>query len=345
MVTAVGQDGPNTCAALRAGMSGMRAANLWDPTAGQYLSAGRPVLHQWSEGPATVATLTTLAVRACLESHTRATGRTVGKVLVIVLLSPVQRAHRWPDLNNVVLSALAAQFTLANGSGAFSIGSTGIIPALEVAAKALEQDAEMPCVIVGAESFLRQAIVKHYIDAGRLLCGANSNGFIPGEAACAVLVARSGYWHVPELALEGVGLAMDPSGAGGNAQHPSTGNGLTDAIRQALTEAAIPFYAVNFSISDLNGERFKFKEATIAQARLDRPPPAGVPPRPAGHLDVWHPIEFLGEIGSAIFPCILGWAYEAGLKGYAAGEAALLHASEEDGARAAMVARFRTRKD
>jgi len=337
MVTAAGRDGPSTFAALRAKISGVRTANLWDPTAGKNLGAGRPVLHQWSEGPETMGSLVTLAAQECLaafEADVR-----VDDVPIVVLLSPRQRPHRWPDLEDVVLRHLTASFGTRVPRMVLAHGSTGIIRAIEFAADLMRRHGNH-CLIIGAESFLRQPIVRHYIDQGRLLCGANSNGFIPGEAACAVLIGRAGSTRRPELVITGLGSGQEQAGTGGNDERTSKAEGLTLAVRSALELAQVPFWSLNYTICDINGERYKFKEAVITRGRLDRAPPPGVPPRPAGYMDVWHPIEGTGEIGAAIFPCMLGWAFEASTKGYAPGESALLHASEENGERAALVTRF-----
>jgi 3-oxoacyl-[acyl-carrier-protein] synthase-1 len=338
MVTAAGRDGPSTFAALRANISGVRTANLWDPTAGKKMGAGRPVLHQWSEGPETIGSLVTLAAQECLARYEAEVE--ADEIPMVVLLSPSQRPHRWPSLDDVVLRHLTAKFGTRASRMLLAHGSTGIIRAIEIAAELMQGRGSKRCLIIGAESFLRQSIVRHYIDNGRLLCGANSNGFIPGEAACAVLIARSGSTQRPELVISGLGSGVEPSGTGGDAARTSKADGLTLAVRSALELAQLPFWSLNYTISDINGERYKFKEAVIARGRLDRAPPPGVPPRPAGYMEVWHPIEGTGEIGAAIFPCMLGWAFEASSKGYAPGESALLHASEENGERAALITRF-----
>jgi 3-oxoacyl-[acyl-carrier-protein] synthase-1 len=197
------------------------------------------------------------------------------------------------------------------------------------------------CVVAGVESFLRQPIVDHYISEGRLLCSTNSNGFSPGEAAGAVLLALSEHVRGPQLVVRGTGVAMDPSGAGGTPQHAVTGTGLTDAVRQALAEAGMAFWQIDLRLSDANGEHFKFKEVAFTDARLSRPRPASVPPRRLGYLDHWHPIEFLGEVGAAIFPILLGQAYDAGRQRHLDGPHVLLHAGEDDGERAAVVTEFR----
>jgi len=149
-------------------------------------------------------------------------------------------------------------------------------------------------------------------------------------------------WHQrSELTIVGVGQSRDPSGAGGTEKHPPKADGLTQAIRQALTTAHLQHHAVDLRISDANGEKWKFKEATFAEGRMDRPRPAGMPPRRLGYLDHWHPSEFIGDVGAAIGPVMLGWALHAGCKRYLPGPRLLFHASEDNGDRSAVVAEFR----
>ncbi|MBU3059272.1 hypothetical protein [Pseudomonas indica] len=346
MLTALGADGPSTCAALRAGLSGVKEGKLWDFTIGEYLPVARPRLHQWWEGPTMLPALADPVIRQCQRlaqglGLPHATGH-APELPVLLILPPKDRPYRLDNLEQLMLDELAKRFDqpLPQGSGAMAGGRTGILPALRIAQQMIADQLAPACIIVGVESFLRQALVEHYIGEGRLLCGTNSNGFIPGEAACAVLVGRCGATARPELVIAGCGSGQEASGDGGNANHPVRGEGLTQAIRQALGEAGIVFHDLNFSISDLNGEHFKFKEATFAAGRLDRLLPDGRSRRPRGFMETWHPVEGIGEIGAATFPCLLGWAFEAGLRGYAPSQHALLHAGEDNGERVALITRF-----
>ena len=54
-------------------------------------------------------------------------------------------------------------------------------------------------------------------------------------------------------------------------------------------------------------------------------------------LELWHPIEYLGEIGAAILPCLLAWTAHALRHGYAPGPRALCHIGSDDGQRMALV--------
>lgn len=349
MLTAVGADGPATCAAMRAGINGARRAKLWDFTVGEDLNAARPRLHQWWEGPTMTAPLAIPVITQCAQRAAElgmapaATGALALPVLVI--LPPADRPFRAPDLEPMVMSDLARHWggALPAGSGTIAGGRTGILTALQVADDLIGRHGAPGCIIVGVESFLRQVVVAHYMRRRRLKCGTNSNGFLPGEAACAVLVGRSGAFDADELLIQGIGVGREASGDGGNENDPVLGDGLTQAMQQALEMAQVPFFDLNFTVSDHNGERFKFKEAAIAAGRLDRLPPEGVSRRPKGHVETWHPAQSIGEVGAAIFPCLLGWAFEAGAKAYAPSHHTLLHAGEDNGERVALVTAFERR--
>jgi 3-oxoacyl-[acyl-carrier-protein] synthase I len=343
MVTAVGDTAAASCAAFRASVSGVEVANLWDPTAGARLSAARPRMHQWSEGALMIPEIIAPAIAQCVDSAVERFGIQREEIPILILLSPPWRPRRWDGLDERVLSDLPIKlgYRLPAGSCILQGGRTGMVDALRVVQDIHNSGGADLCIIVGAESFLRQTIVDYYLGEGRLLCATNSNGFIPGEGACAVLLGRTTSYPGPALEISGVGENIEPSRAGGDGITPVTGEGLTGAVKTALDTAGAQQYDIAFSISDLNGERFKFKEAVIAYARVDRLPPEGKTRRPIGYMQRWHPIESAGEIGAAIFPCMLGWAFEAGRKGYAPSQLCLLHASEDDGTRAAMVTSFR----
>ncbi|WP_163865960.1 3-oxoacyl-ACP synthase [Myxococcus eversor] len=346
MVTAVGFNGPATCAAMRAGISGIHQANLWDFTIGEWLSAGRPPMPQWWEGPDMLPELLAPAIAECQEKACALKFRSgpvrPGDIPILTLVAPPDRPHRASDLETRVARGLAHKLggALPPGSEVIPEGRTGLLTALDVARKYLDSRRVQLVIIAGVESFLRQVLVEHYIQQGRLLCGTNSNGFIPGEAACAVVVSRASDAQGPRLVIAGVGEGHEPGQAGGTPQSPVTGDGLTKAMRTALSAAGTEYHQINTSLSDLNGERFKFKERTIATGRLDRLPPSGKSTRPLGYVDEWHPIEYLGEIGSAVFPCLLGWAFEAGRTGHALGAKMMLFSGEDQGTRAAVVTMF-----
>jgi hypothetical protein len=328
MVTAAGFSAPATCAAIRAGVSGVRVDNLWDPKAGAFMSVGRPRTPQWWEGPDMLAELAAAAIVECIDGGSTPPEQ----VPVFTMLPPSTRPLRDPELERIVADELQRRLphSMQAESKVFSEGRTSIGSALVQAHELLSSGKARCCVVVGVETFLRQKIADQYIQKRRLLVEGNSNGFIPGEAACAVMLATAGATRHGELRIIGLGTGHETGGI--ETDQPLTGDGLTEALREALDRAGIGMADTDYWLTDQNGEHYKFKEATVAQIRLERRE------RPAARrYESWHPIEYLGEIGTAIGPCLLGLALAAHRGGYAPGLRSVLHVGEDDGGRAAMV--------
>lgn len=344
MWTAIGHDGPTTVAGMRAGVSGAVRANLWDHTVGENLNAFRVTAHQWWEGPTFLPQLAAPPIDECLGQVAglpKALRPKPAEIPILITVAPKDRPGRPPDLERTVLDGLARALgrPLPEGSGAIPGGRTGLPHLL---ARAAGQKGRHPLqILVGAESFLRQVIVEHYIARGRLLCGTNSSGFIVGEAAAALLVAPTSSSSGPELAIAGMGAGHEPSRDGGNKEHAVTGEGLIEAMRAALQVAGREFYDIPMVMGDLNGEHFKFKEAALAATRIDRLPPEGRSRRPRDYVEHWNVVETIGEVGAALLPAALGWAFEAGRGGYLPLKRMMAHAGEDDGWRVALVAEMR----
>ncbi|MCE6950788.1 3-oxoacyl-ACP synthase [Cereibacter sphaeroides] len=329
---ATGPDGPSCVAAMRAGVSGAAEANLWDSTAGAPLNACRVQAHQWWEGASFLPALLAPVIEDCRAAIEALPGGPRGaEVPVLLAVAPPDRPGRPEALERILRDGLAERLEtpLPPGSIVLPAGRCAL-PQLFARAADL---ASPLAIVAGAESFLRQAIVEAYNRRGRLLSAVNSSGFIAGEAAAALIVARG---RRPGLVLTGMGLGFEPSRDGGDKDSPVTGEGLTDAMRAALTAAGMPFHDINVLLSDQNGEHFKFKEHALALMRLDRVPPEGRSRRPRGHVEHWNVVETIGEVGAALMPAAMGWAWEAGRSGWLPGRV-IFTAGEDDGRRAAVV--------
>ncbi|MGL4237210.1 3-oxoacyl-ACP synthase [Tabrizicola sp.] len=343
--SALGPDGPSTIAGIRGQIIGSEIGNLWDPTIGANLSCFRVAAHQWWEGPGFVAELATPPIEECLAQigtlMPKDLRRPATEIPILVTVAPNDRPGRPPDLEAIVMRDLTRKLgrPLPEGSGVVGGGRSGLPHLLATAAR--QSDRYPLQILVGAESLLRQVIVEHYIAKSRLLCGANTSGFTVGEAGAAILVARTGTIDGPELALTGMGTGVEPGRDGGSREQAVTGEGLTRAIRSALAVTGIPFYDFPALIGDLNGEHFKFKEQMMALMRLDRVPPEGRSRRPRGYTEHWNLIEYAGEIGAALMPTQLAWAFEMGRAGLLPQNRALCFAGEDDGRRVCVTAEMR----
>jgi len=342
--SALGPDGPSTIAGIRGQIIGSEAGNLWDPTIGANLNCFRVAAHQWWEGPTFLPDLATPPIEECLAQVAAlppALRRPASEIPILVTVAPPDRPGRPGDLEATMLAGLSRKLgrPLPPGSGVIGGGRSGLPHLLATAAR---QSSQYPLqILVGVESLLRQVIVEHYIGKNRLLCGTNTSGFTVGEAGAAVLVARTGAVQGPELAITGMGTGVEPSRDGGSREQAVTGEGLTQAIRAALAVTGIPFYDFPALIGDLNGEHFKFKEQMMALMRLDRIPPDGHSHRPRGYTEHWSLIEYAGEIGAALMPAQLAWAFELGCGGLLPQNRAFCFAGEDDGRRVALTAEMR----
>lgn len=344
MWSALGHDGPSTIAGIRGQIIASETGNLWDPTLGANLNCFRVAAHQWWEGPSFLPELAIPPIEECLAQVANldpALRRPAAEIPILVTVAPPDRPGRPGGLETMMMEGLARKLgrPLPQGSGVVGGGRTGLPHLMAMAAR---QSGQYPLqILVGVESLLRQAVVEHYVRRNRLFCGTNTSGFTLGEAGAAVLVARTGAVQGPELAITGMGTGVEPGRDGGNREQAVTGEGLTQAFRAALAVKGIPFYDFPVLIGDLNGEHFKFKEQMMAQMRLERAPPEGRSRRPRGYTEHWSLIEYAGEIGAALMPAQLAWAFEMGRLGLLPQNRALCFAGEDDGRRVALTTEMR----
>ncbi|MCX7888211.1 MAG: 3-oxoacyl-ACP synthase [Rhodobacteraceae bacterium] len=345
MWTALGPDGPSTVAGLRSRLIVSEAGNLWDPTAGANLPAFRVHAHQWWSGPTFLPELIVPVIEECRAEIGRlkpeSLRRDPARVPVLICLPPPHRPGRAEGIEALVMEGVARRLgqPLPPGSGVIGAGRVGLPHLLAEAGR--QAGAHPLQIIVGAESFLSQPLVEHYIGRMRLLCGANSSGFVPGEAAAGLVVAPPGLVEGPELVIAGMGAGTEASRDGGSREAPVTARGLTNAMKAALAIAGRAYMDIPNLFGDLNGEHFKFKEAAMATMRVDAAPPEGRSRRPRGHVEHWNVIEGTGEIGAALMPAQAGWAFAAGCAGRLQQGRAMIFAGEDDGQRVAMVVEMR----
>jgi 3-oxoacyl-[acyl-carrier-protein] synthase-1 len=330
MVTAVGFNYAASCAAIRAGISGIKEANLWDAESGEYLDAGKVDLPHWWEGVGKLADLAAPAIHECVLD---AGGIPPRDIPILLGVAAPDRLCRLPGLDEQILDEVEYRLGVPHHrySRVIPRGNVSGAVAIQEARALMERALAPACIVAGVDSYLQQNVIEAYIAERRILTPANSNGFIPGEAGCAVLVEQTGARHRNELEILGIGMGRETGTI--QSDKPLRGDGITQAIRHAFTEAGLTIFDTAYRMADLNGEHYKFKEALFAEGRfMNR--------RYEGFYDLWHPIECVGEVGAANVPCTLAVAMHASQKRYAPGDTTLCHFSNDDGERAALVLRF-----
>lgn len=326
LVTSVGLTAAASCAAIR--------ARLADPTetrfittAGEWIVAHQVPLEKNWRGRARLARMASLAIEEAMSDVPRDEWPAIPLLLCV---AEPERPGRSDGLESELLeevqAALGARF--APESAVVAHGRVSVGVAL-LHARAIIQ--RHPRVLVAAtDSLLNAATLRHYERSERLLMPLNSNGFIPGEGAGALLVGRP--TGSPELLCTGIGVGVEQAHI--DSEAPLRGEGLAHAVLAALDDAGCKMHDVDFRIADLSGEQYYFKEASLAVARLLR--------QRRAELDLWHPAECTGEAGAVAGVSAIAVADMACRKGYAEGNTILAHMSNDSGRRVAMTLQFRS---
>jgi 3-oxoacyl-[acyl-carrier-protein] synthase I len=326
MVTALGYNAPVSLAALRAGISAIRRTVWADTDSGEPLLGAKVSLPHWWEGLGKLADLVAPAIQECLAY----TDIPATNIPLLLAVPDARRQGRFARLDEDLLPEIEARLGLPHHgrSRLFAADQAGAALALACAMQWIQAGDVPRVIIAGVDSYLHQPMLDDYIERRRLMTPSNSNGFFPGEAGAAVLVGPEQQAPPGALRLLGLGMAQEPAPI--NSTEPFQAKGLTQAVAAALNQARCAMADVGYRLTDLSGEHYKFKEAAFVAGRLDTSARTSL-------MELWHPIEYLGDIGAAILPLLLQQHLHALQEGYAPGRVALIHVGSDAGLRAACV--------
>jgi 3-oxoacyl-[acyl-carrier-protein] synthase-1 len=219
----------------------------------------------------------------------------------------------------------------ASGSRIFTYGRIAVARALAHTRALLGQPQVGQVLIVAADSLINWPALNHYGQKGRLLTSHNTNGFMPGEGAGALLVRRPAQSSgAAELVCTGIGFGEEKAHI--DSDEPLRARGLETAIKAALQDAGTQMHDMDFRITDVSGEQYYFKEAALALSRTLR--------QRKEEFDHWHPAQYTGEAGALAGVSVIALADAACRKGYTKGPGILAHMGIDAGPRAALALRF-----
>jgi 3-oxoacyl-[acyl-carrier-protein] synthase-1 len=329
MMTGVGFNAPSTCAAIRCGITGFVETRFM--FAGEWL-IGCPVpFEEHWRGREKLLQMAVPAITECMEGIDRTRP---SEIPLLLCIAEEDRPGRLAGLDQTFLYDVQSQMgqQFHQQSALIEKGRVGGVRAIDLARR-LVSDGHPYCILAGVDSLLVGQTLAAYDSKSRLQTAANSNGFIPGEAAAAVLLAPTRQTE-SELHCSGIGFGTEPASV--NSEQPLRANGLVEAIRAAFADSGLGYEQMDFRIADLSGEQYGFKEAALAQLRSMRVRKE--------EFYIWHPADCIGEVGAAIVPVILGMALAAMQKGYAPGPGVLCHSANDDSQRAAFVLQYQHKR-
>jgi 3-oxoacyl-[acyl-carrier-protein] synthase-1 len=327
LVTSVGLSAPSACAAIRAAITNHTETRFMSN--GEWLLGAQVPLEQPWRGRAKLVRMLAMAVQECLAPSDAPPSRALPLLLCV---AEQARPGRLDGLDTLLRGELENALGIAfhpELSGTIPKGRVGVGIALGRARQLMYEHNASHVLVAAADSLLVGPTLTGFEAEGRLLTPQNSDGFVPGEAAGAVILARSP-GSGPHLDCVGIGFGVEPSAT--NADVPLRGDGLTNAIKQSLADAGCAMHDLDFRITDNSGEQYYFKEAALALSRTLR--------QRTEEFDIWHPADSIGEVGAAIGVATLAVALAASRKAYSVGPNMLCHLGSDIGERAAAVLRY-----
>lgn len=326
LVTSVGLCAPAACAAIRAKLTNPVETRFFFD--GERLQAHEVPLEQPVRGLDKLARMAAMAIEEALAGLPRECWE---QVPLLLCVAERERPGRLPGLDDglfLAIQGVLGGVRFAPQSGVIPHGRVGVAIALTQARKLILESRLPQVLIVATDSLLTSATLKAHRAQQRLLNPGNSNGFIPGEGAGALL-----FGHVdktPRLAFCGVGFGVEHASI--ERESPLRADGLCSAIRNALNDAGCQLHDLDFRITDLAGEHYYFKEAALALTRLLR--------QRKEAFELWHPAESIGESGALAGVAAIAQGDHACRNAYAPGRNFLVHLANDAGARAAAVFAF-----
>ncbi len=328
LVTSVGLTAASSCAAFRAKLTNPTETRFMD-SGGEWIMAHQVPLEQPWRGLTKLAKMAAMVIEETLEGVPKKEWATLPLILCVAESDRPGRMEGLDDeLVRMIQDELGASF--APQFGMVRQGRVGVAVALAQARALMAQTKPPRVLIVATDSLLSWPTLRHYEQSGRLLAEVNSNGFMPGEGAGALLVGvPSG--AAGELACTGIGFALEPAHI--DSHEPLRGDGLSQAVKAALADAGSAMHDMDYRITDNSGEHYYFKEAALALSRTLRVRKE--------EFDLWHPAECTGEIGAASGMAIISTARAACEKQYGQGPNILAHMANDAGQRAALTLQHR----
>lgn len=245
---------------------------------------------------------------------------------------PESRPGLLPDVVRTILSSVLTEFGIAqNQVYLLQKGHCSGLMAMQNAATQISSGEMDICLVAGVDSY-HSRMTLDWLDAtGVLLSSKNRNGFIPGEAASACILASDAAVKRYQLPV----LASITAAATGVEPHPirgeevCIGEGLSAVLKDIIVSLRSRQQAITATYCDLNGERYRNEEYVYTILRTQE-----------GFIDANDyqcPAECWGDVGAASGLLFASLAVASKQRGYANGPIPVLWAGSESGYRSAVL--------
>jgi 3-oxoacyl-[acyl-carrier-protein] synthase I len=314
LVSPVGYNAAATCAALRAGIDAFEELDYPDsngmPLKGARIDAIAPA----KRGRDRLVALAQLVIELIAADAAAA----LPWSQMPIILCTRQREVPGARLNGILSGLRLPDGSMLAQRRTAHIGASqpSAFVALRQAQQMLAEGQEPACLVLALDSLIDPRTLAWLDGHMRLKTSSVTDGLLPGEAACLAVVSRKPM--TPHfLVVRGLGLGTETATAVN--EEPFRADGLTAALRNALSDGRTEMHEIAFRLSDVAGESYAFEELVLAQLRNMRKT------RPEQPL--WHAADCIGDTGAAAGLIQFAWAEQAFHRGYAPGDLAALHGS------------------
>jgi len=307
MITAIGADAPMTAAAVRTGISGYKFSDFALQSHERVRMALVPEsvfetslntkikIRRLGARQVRLLQLATVAL-AQLQPHLPPKIK-----LPVFIAGPEPRDEEAHALTPAWLENLARQTDVNVDipmSRILSTGRAGGLAAIKLAFRLFDSTEATFALIGGVDTYYDNATLVKLVVEKRLLAGQNRDGFIPGEGAGFMLLAKH---PLPLYKDSNKTVCLYEPGLGSEVGHrtseqPYRGEGLAGVLAAALDNAQMG--KIQTLYSSMNGEHFFAKELGVAVIRnsesLDK------------KMKTEHPADCFGDLGAAFGPVIVG---------------------------------------
>ena len=249
LVCPVGFTPESAAAAMRAGIAGLTNLPYFDSTGEPIVGAMVPGLADDLRGTERLIHLLALAFEYV---QTRLPSEFAWTDLPLFLCTR-EPARPGAKIKRIVAEVEARQQLniRRDGSRHIASGPVGAFEALAAVRRLFAEGQVQACLIAAVDTFVDARALRWLDQAQRLKTEVQSDGVIPGEAACLALVssqpARSSC-----LVVKGLGFAVEDATV--LDEEPLLGKGMAAAVKDALRDAGLAMHEVDFRLSDVAGE-------------------------------------------------------------------------------------------
>jgi len=305
MVTPVGGDAVTTAAAVAAEISGVRETSFQNKhrmpiKMAQVPEGALPGIHQQYKDSTLSPRQRRLLRLAAAALVQLADVLPAGQTLPLYLTLPERLPNHTAPLHGNFIEQLALQSGIplnAADSLIADIGRAGSFYAIEKAMQYFEQTGNDYVLIGGVDTYRDLCLLTSLDAEDRLNVQGNFDGFSPGEGAAFLLLAseRVNARHIAHpVRLYWPGTALEEGHFYNEA--PYRGDGLADAVREAIQRAAPA--RVQSVWSSMTYENYGAKEFGVALTRNST--------QLADPLDIQHPVDCFGDMGAATGCAMIG---------------------------------------